>query len=70
MKPFKVFYYLNSKPSYFVLQAYDKAHAIKRAKDELFGIIIYDCMLLDEWIDFCDTRRGIYEKKFNESIAD
>jgi DNA-binding response OmpR family regulator len=65
MKPYKIFYYLDSKPGYFILQAYDKEHAIKKAKEDRFGIVIYDCMLLDIWLDFCETRRGIYEQNFN-----
>ena len=55
---FKVFYTRDNQPAYWIGKASSKEDAIKKA--DVLPSLIYDVWLLDEWMDECDSRRGVY----------
>jgi hypothetical protein len=59
---YKVFYYRENQPAFWIGQANSKEDAVKKA--DIFPGLVYDVWLLDEWEDECDSRRGIFSKKF------
>lgn len=61
MKQYKVFYMVDGSPGFYIIYAYSKMDAVKRS--DLQPELIYDVWLLDEWIDFCEKRRGPYQTK-------
>ena len=55
---FKVFYTRENQPAYWIGKALSKEDAIKKA--DVLPSLIYDVWLLDEWMNECDSRRGVY----------
>jgi len=58
MMYFKVFAYSNGSPSYWIGKAENAEDAIK--KSNLDPLIVMDVWILDEWIEFCNKRKGTY----------
>jgi hypothetical protein len=52
---------VDGSPGFYIIYAYSKMDAVKRS--DLQPELIYDVWLLDEWIDFCEKRRGPYQTK-------
>ena len=67
MSYYKVFYTLaDNTPSYWIGNARSKEHAIKKA--DVLPSLVYDVWLLDDWMDECDSRRGVHSEKIDNSI--
>jgi len=60
MKYYKVFAYSNGNPSYWIGMAESNEDAIKKSKID--PILIMDVWVLDEWIEYCEKRRGTFFK--------
>ena len=65
MDYFKVFYFRQNEPAYWIGKANSKEDAIKRA--DVSPSLVYDVWLLDDWMEFCEERRGIYSDKIKEN---
>lgn len=61
MNYYKVFCWNQGQPNYWIGKASSKEEAIKKA--DRHPSQIYDVWLLDDWIDYCEKRKGIYYKK-------
>jgi hypothetical protein len=59
---YKVFYTRENQPAYWIGSANSKEDAVKKA--DILPDLVYDVWLLDEWEDECDSRRGMFSKKF------
>ena len=60
MNYYKVFCWNQGQPNYWIGKASSKEDAIKKA--DRHPSQIYDVWLLDDWIDYCEKRKGIYNK--------
>lgn len=60
MNYYKVFCWNQGQPNYWIGKASSKEEAIKKA--DRHPSQIYDVWLLDDWIDYCEKRKGIYNK--------
>jgi len=64
MDYYKVFYFRQNEPAYWIGKANSKEDAIKRA--DVSPSLVYDVWLLDDWMEFQDDRRGYYKDKLPE----
>jgi len=67
MSYYKVFYTRENQPAYWIGKANSKEDAMKKA--DVLPSLIYDVWLLDEWMDECDSRRGIISKNLTINNA-
>lgn len=58
---YKVFYTRQDQPAYWIGQANSKEDAIQKA--DVLPDLVYEVWLLDDWMDECDSRRGVYSDK-------
>jgi hypothetical protein len=64
MNYYKVFVWNHGSPNYWIGKANSKEDAIKRSDRNPDDI--YDVWLLDDWIENCSKRLGIYVKQESE----
>jgi hypothetical protein len=58
---YKVFYYRENQPAFWIGQANSKEDAVK--KTDILPDLVYDVWILKEWEDYCNSRKGIFLKK-------
>ena len=63
---YKVFYTIENSHAFWIGQANSKEHAIQKA--DVLPSLVYDVWLLDDWMDECDSRRGVHSNKIDSSI--
>lgn len=61
MNYYKVFCWNQGQPNYWIGKASSKEEAIKKA--DRHPSQIYDVWLLEDWIDYCEKRKGVYMKQ-------
>jgi len=64
MNYYKVFVWNHGQPNYWIGKANSKEDAIK--KSDRNPDDIYDVWLLDDWIENCEKRLGMYSKQESE----